>query len=159
FMWNPSFLVENEKVYVSDDDSDNEKEKINDMQFHSSNEEEEEGEFVGCEVEGVAETVFGDNSAASMKHKPNMEDQQSDDPFEIYKLLNHKKTKVEMRDSSQSLSHPPGFTPLVSEVGMIRNQTSRENGDIMNNESSPKISAKVLKKSQEVQEEVLFWEY
>ncbi|GKD53412.1 hypothetical protein Tco_1286799, partial [Tanacetum coccineum] len=91
-----------------------------------------------------------------MKHKPNTDDQQSADPFEIYKLLNHKKTDVEMRDSSQSLSHPPGFTPLVSEVVMIRNQTSRDNGDIMNNESSPKISAKVMNKSQEVQEEVSY---
>ncbi|GKB73607.1 RNA-directed DNA polymerase, eukaryota, nucleotide-binding alpha-beta plait domain protein, partial [Tanacetum coccineum] len=101
FMWNPSFLVVKEKVYVSDNDSVR-GEKINDMQFHSNDEEEEEGEFVASEVEGVAETVFGDNSAASMKHKPNTDDQQSADPFEIYKLLNHKKTDVEMRDSSQS---------------------------------------------------------
>ncbi|GKB13205.1 RNA-directed DNA polymerase, eukaryota [Tanacetum coccineum] len=127
-MWNPSFLVVKEKVYVSDNDLVR-GEKINDMQFHLNDEEEEEGEFVASE---------------------------SADPFEIYKLLNHKKTDVEMRDSSQSLSHPPGFTPLVSEVGMIRNQTSRENGDIMNNESSPKISAKVMNKSQEVQEEVSY---
>ncbi|GJX09233.1 RNA-directed DNA polymerase, eukaryota [Tanacetum coccineum] len=120
---------EREKVYVSDNDLVR-GEKINDMQFHLNDEEEEEGEFVASEVEGVVET--------------------------IYKLLNHKKTDVEMRDSSQSLSHPPGFTPLVSEVGMIQNQTSRENEDIMNNESSPKISAKVMNKLQEVQEEVSY---
>ncbi|GJZ77527.1 RNA-directed DNA polymerase, eukaryota [Tanacetum coccineum] len=43
-------------------------------EFHLNDEEEEEGEFVASEVEGVAETVFGDNSAASMKLKPNTDD-------------------------------------------------------------------------------------
>nr|GEW93332.1 RNA-directed DNA polymerase, eukaryota [Tanacetum cinerariifolium] len=144
-MWNPSFLVVKEKVYVSDNDLVR-GEKTNDMQFHSSDEEEEEGKFVASEVKGVAGTVFGDNSVASMNHKPNTDDQQSANPFEIYELLNHKKTNVGMKDSSQSLSHSMGFTPLGSEDGMIRNQTNRENGDIMNNESSPKIGAKVMNK-------------
>ncbi|GKB90106.1 RNA-directed DNA polymerase, eukaryota [Tanacetum coccineum] len=153
FMWNPSFLAVKEQVYVSDNDSVRGK-KINEMQFHSSDEEEEEGEFVASEVEEVAETVFEDNSDASKKHKHNTDDQQSADPFEIYKLLNRNKTEVEMRDSSQSLPHPPGFTPLVSEVEKFRNQPSRENGDSMNKESSSEISVKVMNKSQDVQEEV-----
>ncbi|GJS10728.1 RNA-directed DNA polymerase, eukaryota [Tanacetum coccineum] len=34
----------------------------------------------------------------------------SDDPFEIYKILNNKN-----RESSPSLSHPPGFTPEMSD--------------------------------------------
>ncbi|GKA40924.1 RNA-directed DNA polymerase, eukaryota, partial [Tanacetum coccineum] len=60
---------------------------------------------------------------------------------------------VELKDPCQSLSHPPGFTPLVSEGG---NHPNEENGDNMNNEVSPRISTKVMNKSQQVQEEISY---
>ncbi|GJW72579.1 RNA-directed DNA polymerase, eukaryota [Tanacetum coccineum] len=150
FMWNPSFQVLKEKDYVSDNDSLR-GEKINDMQIHSSDDEEEEEDGTASEVQRVAESVFGDNSVASSKHKSPADDQQSADPFKIYDLL--KKPAVELKDPCQSLSHPPGFTPLVSEVG---NHPNEENGDNMNNEVSPRISTKVMNKSQQVQEEISY---
>nr|GEU64134.1 putative RNA-directed DNA polymerase, eukaryota, reverse transcriptase zinc-binding domain protein [Tanacetum cinerariifolium] len=106
---NPSFHGMMEKVYASNNDPVH-GEKINDVQLHSSDEEEEEGEMAACEVEGVAETVFGDNSVAAMKNKSTKDDHQSADPFGIYEAL--KKSEVELKDPSHSLSHPPGFTPL-----------------------------------------------
>ncbi|GJY80160.1 hypothetical protein Tco_0492911 [Tanacetum coccineum] len=120
-------------------------------QFHSSEDEEEEGEFISSEVEEVAETIFGEASAASLKLFPT--EQVSDDPFGINLLLNQKKTEVENKDPSESLSHPPGFTPLVPEEVNIRNQSHREDGDFMSFGSSLKISVKVMNNSHVDQKE------
>nr|GEX59955.1 hypothetical protein [Tanacetum cinerariifolium] len=116
--------------------------RINDVQLHSSDEEEEEGEMAACEVEGVAETVFGDNSVAATKNKSTKDDHLFADPFGIYEAL--KKSEVELKDPSHYLSHPPGFTPLDYAAGITQNQNIGEDGDIMNNEASPRISAKVI---------------
>ncbi|GJX99835.1 hypothetical protein Tco_0356854 [Tanacetum coccineum] len=150
FMWNPLFLDVKEKVYTSENDSVHE-EKNKDSQFHSSEDEEEEGEFISSEVEEVAETIFGEASAASPKLFPT--EQVSDDPFGINLLLNQKKTEVENKDPSESLSHPPGFTPLVPEEVNIRNQPYREDGDFMSFGSSSKISVKVMNNSHVDQKE------
>ncbi|GJR88928.1 RNA-directed DNA polymerase, eukaryota [Tanacetum coccineum] len=103
FTWNPIFLPSKEKAYSSDDESargENSKEE----QSHVS--EEEEGEFNTSDVEGVAETIFGDNSASSKKHNEEVNEQHSEDPFELYELLKQKKTEEAIRNQSPSLSHP-----------------------------------------------------
>ncbi|GKB76220.1 RNA-directed DNA polymerase, eukaryota [Tanacetum coccineum] len=165
FMWNPSFLDVKEKNYVSDNDSvrgDNNKDGL----ILSSDDEEEEGEFVSSEMEGVAETIFGEDSAASLNHKSTREESaaslnhkstreecSSADPFEIYPLLNSKTTEEENRDLCNSLSHPPGFTPLNAEEKKTRDQLNSEVGDHSNVGHSPQISANVMRSSQVVQEE------
>ncbi|GJS96223.1 hypothetical protein Tco_0803191 [Tanacetum coccineum] len=111
FTWNLIFLPSKEKVYSSDDESargENSKEE----QSHVS--EEEEGEFNTSDVEGVAETIFGDNSASSEKHNEEVNEQHSEDPFELYELLKQKKTEEAIRNQSPSLSHPQCFVSKLS---------------------------------------------
>nr|GEX60237.1 RNA-directed DNA polymerase, eukaryota [Tanacetum cinerariifolium] len=103
FTWNPTFLSNKEKEYMSDDDSVR-RENFKEMPPHLS--EERDGEFNTSDVEGVAETIFGDNSDSHVKHNEEMDEQHSDDPFEIYELLKQKKVDVKTQDPSPSLSHP-----------------------------------------------------
>nr|GFA43027.1 RNA-directed DNA polymerase, eukaryota [Tanacetum cinerariifolium] len=108
------------------------------------------------DVEGVSETIFGDNSSLPNNCSGGMEEQKSEDPsedpFSIYDLL--KKHQLEgARESSPSLSHPPGFTP---EVFKIQKENVHVEGDIDSEvvkEFSPTVNAKVMNNSQEVQEE------
>nr|GFB75669.1 hypothetical protein [Tanacetum cinerariifolium] len=60
FIWNPCFSVNKEAASLSDDESIHGK-RLNDDNLSFSS-EEEEGEFNASNAEGVAETVFGDNS-------------------------------------------------------------------------------------------------
>nr|GEW53090.1 RNA-directed DNA polymerase, eukaryota [Tanacetum cinerariifolium] len=151
FTWNPSYLSNKEKEYMSDDDSAR-GENFKEMQPHLS--EEEDGEFNTSDVEEVAETIFGDNSDSHVKHNEEMGEQHSDDPFEIYELLKQKKVDVETQDPSPSLSHPPGFTPVGSKGVNIRDHVFGEEVTNMDNEFSSRISAKVMNNSQVVQEAV-----
>nr|GFB81114.1 RNA-directed DNA polymerase, eukaryota [Tanacetum cinerariifolium] len=72
-------------------------------------------------------------------------EQQSEDPFCIYDLLN-KKPKGVAQDSYSSLSHPPGFTPEVSR------QENDHRGVDLNTETikvnSPLVHTKVMNNSQ-----------
>ncbi|GKE58953.1 hypothetical protein Tco_1498138 [Tanacetum coccineum] len=124
------------------------------MEEQSHVSEEEEGEFNTSDVEGVAEMIFGDNSASSKKHNEEVNEQHSEDPFELYELLKQKKTEEAIRNQSPSLSHPPGFTPVGSEAVNIRDHVFGAEIANMDKEVSPMISAKVMNFSQAVQEEV-----
>nr|GEV23165.1 RNA-directed DNA polymerase, eukaryota, reverse transcriptase zinc-binding domain protein [Tanacetum cinerariifolium] len=73
----------------------------------------------------------------------------------LYDLLKKNKTRKEIRDQSHSLSHPPGFTPLCSQVRMDNDQINRVTDGELAKEASPVISAKVMNMSQHVQEEDL----
>nr|GEW02363.1 RNA-directed DNA polymerase, eukaryota [Tanacetum cinerariifolium] len=114
FTWYPSFSVNKENVSSSDDESVH-GERPNDNLSVAS--EEEEGEFINSNIEGVAETVFGDNYISP--ERLNGVSSKSEDPFHIYDILNKKKSNEIPHRSCPSLSHPPGFTPdnLVSEKG------------------------------------------
>nr|GFA37504.1 nucleotide-binding alpha-beta plait domain-containing protein [Tanacetum cinerariifolium] len=79
---------------------------------HSNLSEEEEGEFKSNDVEGVAETIFGDNSVSDKRHSEESVVQELGDPFKIFELLNENKSRVEPQVPSPSLSHPPGFSPV-----------------------------------------------
>nr|GEW96652.1 RNA-directed DNA polymerase, eukaryota [Tanacetum cinerariifolium] len=100
------------------------------------------------DVKGVFEPIFGDNSSPPNNCSGGMEDQKSEDPFSIYDLL--KKHQLGgARESSPSLSHPPGFTPKVSE---IQKNNVHVEGDIDSEvvkEFLPTVNAKVMNNSQE----------
>ncbi|GKB37766.1 RNA-directed DNA polymerase, eukaryota [Tanacetum coccineum] len=151
FTWNPTFVSHKEKVYSSDDDSIR-GEEFKEMRSHLN--DEEEGEFITSDVEGVADTIFGDNSASSKKYSENMGEQHSEDPFELYDLLKQKKSEVEIQDPSPSLSHPPGFTPVGSDKPNVNDHVIGEEVSQRNKEFSPMISAKVMNNSQLVLKEV-----
>ncbi|GJV40039.1 RNA-directed DNA polymerase, eukaryota [Tanacetum coccineum] len=97
FTWNPTFVSHKEKVYSSDDDS-------------------------LLDVEGVADTIFGDNSASSKKYSENMGEQHSEDPFELYDLLKQKKSEVEIQDPIPSFQRNKEFSPMISAKVMNNSQ-------------------------------------
>nr|GEX63552.1 RNA-directed DNA polymerase, eukaryota [Tanacetum cinerariifolium] len=78
-------------------------------------------------------------------------EQQSEDPFCIYDVLN-KKPKGVAQDSDSYLSHPPGFTPEVSR------QVNDHRGVDLNTETdkvnSPLVHTKVMNNSHDVHENV-----
>nr|GEW06130.1 RNA-directed DNA polymerase, eukaryota, nucleotide-binding alpha-beta plait domain protein [Tanacetum cinerariifolium] len=102
--------------------------------------------------EVIPETNFDDNSP-SPNHCGEMGDPYSQDPFKIYNLLKKKSVEV-VRESSPSLTHPPGFTPdcVVSSKanGHETEDSAREST------KSPRFSfnAKVINSSQKVHAEV-----
>ncbi|GJS15006.1 RNA-directed DNA polymerase, eukaryota [Tanacetum coccineum] len=149
FTWNPSFVVNKETSSSSDDESvQGEMHKV--KQSYLS--EEEEGEFKASDVEGVAETIFDDNSVSSKFYSGDSGKQNSEDPFELYDLLEKKKSGGVLHVPSPSLSHPPGFTPVVNpdiENDIVHNKGDA-NGPLVN-ESSPLIDARMSNSSRAVQ--------
>ncbi|GJX63799.1 RNA-directed DNA polymerase, eukaryota, partial [Tanacetum coccineum] len=148
FMWNPIFLAHKKVVYSSDDESIHGEENNVAQQNHNEGSGDDDSE-----VEGVAETIFDNNSDSFMDSSGDKDKQQSEDPFGIYDILKKKKNCGEKCDSSTSLSHPPGFTPEPFEVVKDSAQVIGDNEDNFVKESSPMINAKVMNNSQSVQEE------
>ncbi|GJY78973.1 RNA-directed DNA polymerase, eukaryota [Tanacetum coccineum] len=62
FTWSPTFSVNKESICTSDDESVQSEMHILKQSYLS---EEEEGEFKSNDVEGVAEIIFGENSASA----------------------------------------------------------------------------------------------
>nr|GEX12968.1 RNA-directed DNA polymerase, eukaryota [Tanacetum cinerariifolium] len=96
------------------------------------------------DVEEVSETKFRHNSSISINHIDELEKQQFEDPFNIYRLL-RKQPGDESHEVSSSLSHPPGFTPDVSVIQNENGQSAKEISVVVN--------AKVMNNSQDVYKE------
>nr|GEX13514.1 zinc finger, CCHC-type [Tanacetum cinerariifolium] len=100
FTWTLFFLKPQEMVYTSDGDSvQGDKSKPDDAQLSDGESDEEN------DVDGVSETVFGENSSSHHVSGIDKDIQQSEDPFCVYDLL--KKHHVGgNRAERTSLSHP-----------------------------------------------------
>ncbi|GJQ90373.1 RNA-directed DNA polymerase, eukaryota [Tanacetum coccineum] len=104
--WVPDFVDE------SDDETDSDKESIegelNVGQF--KNEYNMEGD---SECEEVPETKLADESPILNSDEASVGQNvaRSEDPFNIYDLLNKKKENTTGSKEDDSLKHPPGFTP------------------------------------------------
>nr|GEX25498.1 RNA-directed DNA polymerase, eukaryota [Tanacetum cinerariifolium] len=142
FTWNPTFLAHKEMVYASEDESVHSPKKI---PAHSSFSKEVSGDDSKSDVEEVSKTIFGDNSFSPNNYSDEMGKQHSKDPFKIYDILK-KQTRGETREVSSSLSHPPGFTPEVSETRKENDQGAEGFPSLVN--------AKVMNNSQEVYQEI-----
>ncbi|GJW51802.1 RNA-directed DNA polymerase, eukaryota [Tanacetum coccineum] len=138
FTWNLIFFAHKETVYTSEDEFVHSPKKGS---VHSSVREEASGDDSESDVEEVSETIFGDNSSSPINNSDEMSKQHSEDPFKIYDILK-KQTGGETREVSSSLSHPPGFTPEVSEIRKENVQGAEECPSLVN--------AKVMNNSQEV---------
>ncbi|GKB73269.1 RNA-directed DNA polymerase, eukaryota [Tanacetum coccineum] len=141
FTWSPVFLGQKEGDDLSDDDSD--------VGSKQGPERSQFGEKLSSinsdsDIEEVSETVFGDNSSIPVHNIVEEEKQQSEDPFNIYRIL-RKQPGGDPNEASPSLSHPPGFTPVVSVARMENDQLEKEVPDV--------VSAKVMNNSQEVSKE------
>ncbi|GJT99340.1 RNA-directed DNA polymerase, eukaryota [Tanacetum coccineum] len=146
FTWNPTFLGHKEREYSSDEESVHAS-KNNEFSHHPN--EEEFGGHFDSDDDGVPETVFGSNYSPHKHDNEDKENTHSEDPFGLYNLLESKKRGVN-RESSPSLSHPPGFTPDDSEK---RDEGVTDIGDNNNNvikEAPMVFSAKVMNTSQDV---------
>ena len=104
FTWSPIFLSNKGLEYSSDDDSVQVSNNDNDGPLN----EEEPGDDLSNEDDDVPETVFETNLVSDVR-VDEKEEQQSEDPFKIYDILN-KKTFVRKR--SQAHHYPtPWFHP------------------------------------------------
>nr|GEY29773.1 hypothetical protein [Tanacetum cinerariifolium] len=148
FTWSPIFLGQKEMEYTSDEDSDVGPQKVPyRSQFYEegpNDDREGPNDDRVSDVEEVLETNFGDNSSIPINHIDELEKQQSEDPFNIYRLL-RKQPGDESHEVSSSLSHPPGFTPDVSVIRNENGQSAKEIPVVVN--------AKVMNNSQDVYKE------
>nr|GEW52823.1 RNA-directed DNA polymerase, eukaryota, reverse transcriptase zinc-binding domain protein [Tanacetum cinerariifolium] len=103
--WVPDFMEENDEDYDTDGDTKEEGSKGEDASIFGGKRD----------VEEVPETKFEDRL-----HNLNLEevsigqkDKNSEDPFNLYDLLNKKNDVVDKGNNSEnSLKYPPGFTPI-----------------------------------------------
>ncbi|GKB00906.1 RNA-directed DNA polymerase, eukaryota [Tanacetum coccineum] len=157
FTWVPIFSD------INIDESDKDSTQDNLDQFEMQNPHHAEGDVdsdVERDVEGVAETIFSEQSASfNASSKINTGVQKSADPFGLYELLNkQKKVRDDDGASSQSQSHPPGFTPVdcqVSKEDNVNNVTEDVDdgvGSAEEGECPPSMNAKVMSNSYEIPE-------
>ncbi|GJT08560.1 RNA-directed DNA polymerase, eukaryota [Tanacetum coccineum] len=144
FTWCPNIEVNKESLYNSDDDSVQSEMNIPKQSYFS---EEEEGELKSSDVEGVAETIFGENSSSAKCYSGEQAVQNSEDPFGIYNLLKKKKANVETQVLSPSLSHPLGFSPVGQKD---KSHDHGEVNDVSGNDKTLQIDADILHSSQPV---------
>nr|GFC56301.1 RNA-directed DNA polymerase, eukaryota [Tanacetum cinerariifolium] len=134
FTWSPIFLGQKEMEYTSDEDSDVGPQKVPDRSQFC---EEGPNDDRVSDVKEVSETNFRDNSSIPINHIDELEKQQFEDPFNIYRLL-RKQPGDESHEVSSSLSRPPGFTLDVSVIRNENGQSAKEisvvvNAKVMNN--------------------------
>nr|GEY84638.1 hypothetical protein [Tanacetum cinerariifolium] len=113
FTWTHCFLEFKESGYNSEDDSF--LGNVNNIDTPQHDKANSTGE---SDDEGVSDTIFGDNlqSPCQDRHDENVQEttQHSEYPFGLYKLLKKPINNPVVEDAT-SLSHPPGFTPQVSQ--------------------------------------------
>nr|GEU34258.1 RNA-directed DNA polymerase, eukaryota [Tanacetum cinerariifolium] len=109
-------------------------------------------------IPNLQENVSSSDDESVHGEKPNdnmsfSSEEEEEDPFHIYDILNKKKSDEIPHGSCPSLSHPPGFTPdnLVSEKGSLQN-IEDGHGSMVNECSSQNI-AQDVNFSQQVQME------
>nr|GEY45253.1 RNA-directed DNA polymerase, eukaryota [Tanacetum cinerariifolium] len=142
FTWNPVFMVHKERECTSD------VEYLHEPLNNNVN-DEEYGDEYASDVNEVPKTIFGANSSSNTHSNGPRDEQQSEDRFSLYDLLNKKKAR-EINEPSPSLSHPPGFTPKVlekTEENIIDHGNLYHN--VVNDTLEP-LDAKVINSSQEV---------
>ncbi|GJU29576.1 RNA-directed DNA polymerase, eukaryota, partial [Tanacetum coccineum] len=109
FVWSSMFKDSTEAAFCSDDESLKEDDEIS---VDSNNHVDSDAE---SDVEGVSDTVFGDQDDKPGKEQAPIQSPKdkelSSDPFNLYNLLN-KQDKGETNSGlGSSIPFPPGFTP------------------------------------------------
>ncbi|GJZ91655.1 hypothetical protein Tco_0663582 [Tanacetum coccineum] len=112
FAWTPTFVEYKESEYISDDEG------LQNSVHQPVGSEPVKEDLFDSDEEGVSDTIFEDNIVSPIKsvcHSSGKEGEHiSEDPFEIYEMLNRNPTHV-AKELDPSLSHPPGFTPVESQ--------------------------------------------
>ncbi|GJT83028.1 RNA-directed DNA polymerase, eukaryota [Tanacetum coccineum] len=103
--WVPDFMEENDDEEQSDVDSKEGEFKVHDTGIYGGDSDVEEARETLFEKSGKKENNLDE------EHKDKQE-KNSEDPFNIYKLLKKKKDTTENEiNSEQTMKYPPGFTP------------------------------------------------
>nr|GEZ10773.1 RNA-directed DNA polymerase, eukaryota [Tanacetum cinerariifolium] len=102
FTWSPSFLVSKETLCTSDDET----------------------------VQGVAKTIFDDNSVSAKCYSGDLGKQKSEDPFEIYDLLKERKSSGEPQIDVEVLNLPQVVRMEVPS-GSLRQSVKSKGGSIL----------------------------
>ncbi|GJT61459.1 RNA-directed DNA polymerase, eukaryota, reverse transcriptase zinc-binding domain protein [Tanacetum coccineum] len=112
--WVPDFMEENDDEEQSDVDSKEGEFKVHDTGIYGGDSDVEEARETLFEKSGKKENNLDE------EHKDKQE-KNSEDPFNIYKLLKKKKDTTENEiNSEQTMKYPPGFTPkerVLEEIG------------------------------------------
>ncbi|GKC87099.1 RNA-directed DNA polymerase, eukaryota, partial [Tanacetum coccineum] len=137
--WVPDFVEENDEE--NDFDNESMEGELNEGQFR--NEYDMEGDS-DCEV--VPETKLADESPILNKDEVSVGQNvvRSEDPFNIYDLLNKKKENITGSKEDDSLKYPPGFTPKeTSEDHFQKNSRSKkENGEGIQSTHEEEVGSK-----------------
>ncbi|GJR27712.1 RNA-directed DNA polymerase, eukaryota [Tanacetum coccineum] len=149
FTWCPTFLGLKEGEYKSDDESDHGSIKVP-AQSNSGEVNSRDDEL--SDIEEVSETVFGNNSPSPTLHSADAASQESEDPFNIYGILNKSKKGTDNHETSSSMSHPPGFTPVLNVNHSDKEAPVEVSANVLNNShdggketSSKYVQRKVVK--------------
>nr|GFA50724.1 RNA-directed DNA polymerase, eukaryota [Tanacetum cinerariifolium] len=148
FTWNPSFVTHKDIEYSSEDESVH---VSNNKHVRSQFNLEESDDDNASDEEGIPETIFGVNTSSNTHINEERGRKQSEDPFEIYDVL--EKQKIEQNcEPSPSLSHPPGLTPEVTEKPDEYATIDDITDGKVDKEPSVPFNAKVMNSSQDVPE-------
>ncbi|GJS39529.1 RNA-directed DNA polymerase, eukaryota [Tanacetum coccineum] len=121
--WVPDFMEENDDEEQSDVDSKEGEFKVHDTGIYGGDSDVEEARETLFEKSGKKENNLDE------EHKDKQE-KNSEDPFNIYKLLKKKKDTTENEiNSEQTMKYPPGFTPKEGseEIGMYAEESKSVN--------------------------------
>lgn len=151
FTWEPSFLPLKEDDYVSDEEA------VRANSYHNASHPPGDAdcgdadcgdavcgdadcgdEDISSDDEEIPETIFGSKLSSSKRVNEDIGEVHSEDPFGVYDML-EKSKKVADHTASPSLSHPPGFTPVVSDHNTFNDNANE--GSERNVEHSPAIEA------------------
>ncbi|GJQ90434.1 RNA-directed DNA polymerase, eukaryota [Tanacetum coccineum] len=118
--WAPDFTDEIDNDDINSTDDEDVVQKSEDIEENSDSEK-------------VPDTIIEDEELVNkcddeMNSVKNLE--KSEDPFNIYSLLNRKDSlNKKEKDSESSLSHPPGYTPPATKCDDARSENIAENQD------------------------------
>ncbi|GJW81292.1 RNA-directed DNA polymerase, eukaryota [Tanacetum coccineum] len=120
--WIPDFLEDKEEETVSDEDIKEGDSKVKVAGFSSDGD---------SDVEGVPETKYEEElqQVNAEEDYVGKEKSTSEDPFNIYDLLNKKQSdKKERPCAEDSLKYPPGFTPIDVTEGQFKKDEGSNKG-------------------------------
>ncbi|GJS32598.1 RNA-directed DNA polymerase, eukaryota [Tanacetum coccineum] len=141
FVWSPTFKDTPEVGHCSDDDPIKGDAEINGEACNLNNGDD------ATDSEVVSDTYFGDN--ADEQGYENDQGQSSNakevsnDPFNIYDLLNKRKKDVDNSGTDTSLPYPPGFTPDKS-THVVNEHVVPDVADIRSHSRSEGCNSRIL---------------
>ncbi|GJV26851.1 RNA-directed DNA polymerase, eukaryota [Tanacetum coccineum] len=149
FVWSPTFKDVPEVVYCSDD------EFVTGVDVNNAEINKQTNLEAESDNEAVSETYFGEHADELGNEndsvQPSNEKEISNDPFNIYDLLNKRDKDVGISGMDTSIPYPPGFTPEK----VTHNEAEQEvhgADHILSHSRSEGCSSRILEDAQKIDE-------